>query len=342
MNLLIFGSTGDLVKRKVMPALQELKLKDLKIFALGRKDFTDEIYKDFICEGKCSTSFRKQISYKKINFEVKLREQILDILDKDNENFVYLSLPPELIELVLLGLSELNSEFKLRILIEKPFGTNLDNALKLEKIIKAHFNLKQIYLSDHYLFKEPIIELVKDKNKIEDLEIVSLEELGLENRGYYDSTGALRDMVQSHFMNILFKLIKSSELQDFSINTFKRAQYGYSQDKKSYVSELGRQSNTETFVDLELKVDKKRIRMVTGKAFKEKTAFIEINGKKIDMKDKINPYIKLLNDFFSGKPGEFPTIKDSVLAWKIINKIEENKPELEYYPRECDPNFFKV
>ena len=333
MKLFIFGSTGDLVKRKVIPAFIKLKLNDLQIIALGRKDFTNETYENFICGDKCFKNFKNKPIYHKIEFNGEIICKKCDeLLDKSGNNFFYIAMPPNFIERVLIYLGKIKERgFKIKILIEKPFGENLGNAKNLKNmIIKKNLN-EDIFISDHYLFKEEVVGLKKMDFK--HIKIVSLEEVGLENRIYYDEVGTLNDMIQSHFLNIVFKLLKNprKEFSDFEVLEYIRKQYGNGKDS-GYVKELGKKSNTETFVKVKLKTKNKEFEFITGKRFDKKIGFIEVNGKRISLESFKDPYAHLFLDFFSQYRKKFTTLNNSLLAWEIIERIESKKQKLEHYP----------
>ncbi len=328
MKLIIFGSTGDLVKRKVLPALQSIG--NIDVFAFGRQSLTHEEYQEFACKD-CVPHFKKKLNYQQIDIKQQdICAECIPYLDKDNENLVYISLPPDLILDTLKALAKLkHKNYKLKILIEKPFGENLKNALELKDFLQKNNLYENTFISDHYLFKENILNL---NNKIkQNIKIITLEKLCLENRFYYDNVGALRDMIQSHIFNILFKL----NLKDFEIIEYKRAQY------QEYAKELGKESDTETYINLKLKSHNKIIELITGKAFNEKLSIIEIDNKKIEIdKKNENPYIKLFQSFFENKKHLFPTIEQSIEAWKIIEKIEKSKPKLDFYEKNSCVNDF--
>lgn len=340
MKLFIFGSTGDLVKRKVLSAIQNLDFKNLEVWALGRKNFTKEIYTDFVCEeGKCTPDFKKRIFYKRIDLDKKdMCEDCLKIFDKDAVNYFYVSLPPDLIGNVLGSIADLKKQdLKIRVLIEKPFGSNLNEAINLKGFIENYFSPEEVYLSDHYLFKDGVISL--KKSNFRKFKAVSLESVGLEGRtSYYNSVGALRDMVQSHFLNIALKLGKINP-NKIKVVRFNRMQYGNGEDS-GYVKELGRKSSTETLVDLKIKLGNSDFEFITGKAFDKKLSFIEIDGKRISLEDTKNPYEVMFSDFLSGNNKNFPTIKGAVTAWKIIEKIETLKPELKFYKERISADEF--
>lgn len=333
MKLFIFGSTGDLVKRKVIPALAELKPNDLKIIALGRKDLNTNSYKEWLLNQD------PRIEYKRIDTDNLETKEFLELLDKSNENFFYLALPPKVIEKILIALAKLKKKgFKIRILVEKPFGENLENSKSLKKLISKENLQEDLLIADHYLFKQEIIN--HPIKKFNHLKLVSLEKVGLENRiGYYDEIGALKDMIQSHFLNIIFKLIENpkQEFKDFEILEYKLAQYGNGKDK-GYVKELGKSSTTETFVKIRLKTKNHEFTLITGKKFKEKLSYIQVEDKKTHLSDLKNPYQQLFLDFFSNNKTHFTTIDNSILAWKISSKLETNKPKLEYYEENTESN----
>jgi glucose-6-phosphate 1-dehydrogenase len=320
MNLFIFGSTGDLVRRKVLPSLHNFK--NLKIYALGRKDLDNDQYRDYYCK-ECTRNFKENLNYLKFDFNNDFYIQLIPFLDKRNINYFYISMHPEFTLNILKQIKELkNLNFKIDILIEKPFGSSLKEAKILQKYILKNNLRREVFLADHYMFKEVILNL----NSIEfkQAELVGLEELGLEGRSYYDSVGALKDMIQSHFMNIAFKMMRFTS-KDIRVLEFKRGQY------RLYNKELGKLSLTETYVKLTLKIKDKIIIFETGKKFNKKASFIQIDNIKHNLESMNNPYVKMFNDFFKQDSSKFPTIENAINSWKIIEKIEKSRPTLFYY-----------
>ncbi len=337
MKLFIFGSTGDLVKRKVLPALEVASDDDLEIFAIGRRNISKEDYMDVSCGDKCGEDFKKKLHYLQVDFTKKaICSECLKFINKDEINYFYISMPPKFLDKPLSSLSKLKKHgIKLKILVEKPFGENLEHAKKLEKLIKENNLEKDIFLSDHYLFKENVVNLKRGNFK--EIRIVVTEKLGLENRiTYYDDVGALRDMVQSHFFNIVFKLVDNpEELMSAKVVNYIRAQYGNGTDS-GYVEELGKKSATETFVFLKLRTADKEFVFMTGKAFTEKQAELIIDDEKFSLNSG-QPYELIFRDFFSNKKLNFPTISNAILSWKIIEKIDAEKPKLKYYKKNSYP-----
>jgi glucose-6-phosphate 1-dehydrogenase len=313
MKLFIFGSTGDLVKRKVMKALQDLGRDSLEVFAIGRRDMDRKEYQNFICSDWCDLKFRNSLHYLQVNFD----ELNIDKHLSDSEiNYFYISLPPSEYKRIFKFLEKIVSKsYEVRILVEKPFGENLENALDLEEFLRNSNIKDDLFISDHYLFKKNFMNLPKD---FKEVKIVSLEEVGLENRfSYYDNTGALKDMVQSHFLNLIVKILGFEfNAKDIQIEDFLKGQY------KGYSEELGKESETETFVYVKFNCLGKKFEFITGKALGKKEGFVEIDGKRFDIGDD-NSYVGIFREFFSGENSAFPTIEDSVFGWEITEKFEE-------------------
>lgn len=243
--LVIFGASGDLTYRKLIPAIFDLYMQQslpdhFVILGVARSPFTNESFRDKMKEGVNEFSYFKNASekelsdfcsklyYLSINTELaedysKVKTE-LESLDKENNtqgNYLfYLSTPPNLYPVVPKYLAQqgLNKEDdKIRkIVIEKPFGSDLKSALELNRLLLEDYNENQIYRMDHYLGKETvqnvlvtrfangIYEPLWNRNYIHHVEITAAENIGVENRGgYYDHAGALRDMVQNHLLQLV-------------------------------------------------------------------------------------------------------------------------------------------
>jgi glucose-6-phosphate 1-dehydrogenase len=244
--IVIFGASGDLTKRKLMPSLFELYRKNLMppnfaVLGVGRSDYNDESFREKAninvklfsktkpVNAKRLRDFLKKIFYEEMdpskakNYKsLKDRLNSLDEVVRGNRNFIYyMASPPGLYEVVTTNLAgkELNKqgdgEGWKRIVFEKPFGADLESAKALDAHIHQFFNEEQIFRIDHYLGKETvqnilafrfangIFEPLWNRNYIHHVEITAAENIGVEDRGeYYDSAGALRDMVQSHLLQL--------------------------------------------------------------------------------------------------------------------------------------------
>ena len=246
-NIVFFGASGDLMKRMLMPALWNLRLADILpanygIVGFSRSAFSDDEFRAAMKESIDQFSrtgpakeplwsdFAKHISYVSGDFDDvncfhKLREA-LEQNDKElgtgGNRLFYLSTPPSVFTSIVDQLDKSglgprdNKTGWSRVLIEKPFGTDLDSARALQAEVSKVFEEKQVYRIDHYLGKEPvqdimalrfanvIFEPVWNRRYVDSVQITAAETVGVERRGgYYDNAGALRDMIQNHVMNLL-------------------------------------------------------------------------------------------------------------------------------------------
>ena len=239
----IFGASGDLTKRKLVPAIYSLFVQNLlpeKFLLLGvsRTEFSDEVFrsnmkssiKEFkeIDDDSKVDDFINKIFYKSIDFQdvasyQKLKERISELRQSyeiSGNTIFYLSTPPSLYGIIPqnLALVEFNKEVDgwKRLIIEKPFGYDLESAIKLKDELLKDWNEDQIFRIDHYLGKETvqnllvtrfsngIFEPLWNRNYIHHVEVTSAESIGVEKRGgYYESSGALRDMVQNHLLQVV-------------------------------------------------------------------------------------------------------------------------------------------
>jgi glucose-6-phosphate 1-dehydrogenase len=354
--MVIFGATGDLTHRKLLPALYNLALEHplpagFSVVAFARRPFTDETFREQALESinnysrqkpvnpQVWESFAAGIHYLQSNFHdpegyVKLNT-LLNTLDQERgtsgNRIFYLSTPPSQYPEIIqnLGAAGLNRNRKgwTRIIIEKPFGHDLTTAHELNRQVGKVFREEQIYRIDHYLGKETvqnilvfrlangIFEPVWNRRYVDHVQITVAENLGLEGRaGYYEESGAIRDMIQNHMLQLLtlvameppIAIDASSDsvrdekvkvlhaLQPLSgaevLNNTIRAQYGPGwvggQQVPGYLQEKGVSptSNTETYVAMKVFVDNWRWAGVpfylrTGKHLPKRVTEIAIQFK---------------------------------------------------------------
>lgn len=239
--MIIFGASGDLTRRKLLPALYRLtknKILSDKFFVIGaaRTEMDDNGFrhmmegslkemKDF--DAKAWNEFSKRLFYRKIDYGKDTLEDIKKLLDEKEEQFgtgrnrlFYLATPPSayagIIEtLGSRGLSKGEKSWS-RIVIEKPYGHDLESAKRLEEVVLKNFDEQQVYRIDHYLGKETvqnimmlrfanlILEPIWNRRYIDHVQITVAESMGIEGRaGYYEQAGVLRDMFQNHILQVL-------------------------------------------------------------------------------------------------------------------------------------------
>ncbi|MFA5138999.1 MAG: glucose-6-phosphate dehydrogenase [Elusimicrobiota bacterium] len=208
-TLVIFGASGDLASRKLFPSLAHLRRRKL-------------LAKDFRVVGVGRSEAPGVRPYLRGDYEDgRTYEKLKGLLKGDNVLF-YLAVPPSLYAKIVhrLAAAKLLDGLRpggwSRVIVEKPIGTDLKSALRLEKEFARHLSEAQVYRIDHYLGKETvqnilifrfmnsIFEPLWDRRYIDHVQISALEELGVEHRaGYYDSAGVLRDMFQNHMLQLL-------------------------------------------------------------------------------------------------------------------------------------------
>jgi glucose-6-phosphate 1-dehydrogenase len=355
--IVVFGASGDLAKRKVVPAMYDLAQhkalgERYGIVGFARTAMTDEAFRTSLGEAAKTISevgpidpakwdeFASNLYYVKGDYNndasyAELAKRLAEI-DQQKQlggnRLFYLSTPPEVYpdiveQLGRAGLARPTSPNSwVRIIIEKPFGRDLASAKELNKIVLNVFEEKQVYRIDHYLGKDTvqnllvlrfgngIFEPLWNRNYVDQVQITAAETLGVERRGgFYESTGALRDMIQSHVLQ-LTSLVSVEPPASFDANSVRneklkvlqsirpynlamvaqsvvRGQYapGTAGGKQlpGYRAEQGvsQTSRTETFVAMRVLIDNWRWAGVpfylrTGKRLAKRTTEIMIQFKR--------------------------------------------------------------
>lgn len=243
MTFVLFGATGDLAKRKLYPALYNLFIENkmplsFSVIGLGRTLYSDEEFQTKVEQSLRSYSRRtvsendlhtfiaafrycrfdatETVSYDNLNRLIEQREKELDI---PQNRLFYLSVAPSLINIITSNLNtsgiSQTTGWK-RLIVEKPFGTDLASARELNEKLLIAFNEDEIYRIDHYLGKpmvqnletlilvNPVLDSLLNHQLIANVQITASETVGVETRAaYYDNAGAIRDMVQNHLLQLV-------------------------------------------------------------------------------------------------------------------------------------------
>lgn len=324
--VVIFGASGDLTARKLIPAVYNLAADnllppDFHLIGYGRKEISHDEFREL------ATAAIKEFSRRELNPDVwdrvaarttyvaggyddpaafdRLAEHLAEIergVGRDVQPLFYVSTPPSVFAPILknLGASGLadkhvDTSLHAKVIVEKPFGRDLATALELNRTIRSVFEERQVYRIDHYLGKETVQDLLVqrfsnaifeplwNRNFIDNVQITVAEEVGVGTRGgYYEQSGALRDMIQNHTMQLValtameppvsldaeairdekVKLLRAIQPLDLGPNgDVARAQYAKGmiggKPKQGYLDEQGiaPESATETFAAIRLSIN---------------------------------------------------------------------------------------
>ena len=356
-KLLIFGITGDLSTRKLIPALREIvgtgEFDDLEIIGVSRREVdVDALMGDLAGRSRIVTMNLAELEdYKRLKDELKL--------SADDQLLAYLSVPPRAATQIVdfMGEAGINDE-RVKILFEKPFGIDLESAKEMIERTSRYFKEEQLYRIDHYIAKEMAQNIATfryynavfahswSNRAIERIEINAFEEIDIEGRGqFYEQTGALRDVVQGHLMQLLALVLmdiprdldwkkvpqyREQALDDIvTINPREalRAQY------EGYKKEVNIPATcVETFVRLTLHSTSERwdgvpLVLTTGKALDKKSTEIKVHFKKTHPQQtncltfRIQPHEGVEIALHVKKPGYAHEIEDKTLAFTYPDDI---------------------
>jgi glucose-6-phosphate 1-dehydrogenase len=364
-QIVIFGITGDLAGRKLLPALESIvntgDHDELSIIGVSRRQVTsEEIVGQYPTLMPSTELFTMNLAELE---EYRRLKAFLDTTEADQTLF-YLSVPPGAAATIVdfLGEAGLNGS-RYKVLFEKPFGYDLVSAEDFIERTGRYFNEDQIYRIDHYMAKEIAAEILRLRrnaenhhhswggNSIKRVSVVATEKIGIEGRAqFYEQTGALRDFVQGHLMQLLsLVLIETPGARSLPLERLAalrlirpadpreavRGQY------KGYREEVAQPNTTvETMVGLTLQSSDPAwegvtLQLATGKALDEKRSYVEIEyldgTRDVFEEGKIQPegvtvldaYERLLLAAIAGEKDIFTTSDEVVRAWQIVAPVQE-------------------
>ncbi|MBO9474335.1 glucose-6-phosphate dehydrogenase [Shimia sp. R10_1] len=331
-DLVIFGATGDLARRKILPGLFHRfragqMPEEARIIGAARSDMDDAAFRrlikdaieEFVDESlrpdDTLDAFLEHLAYFHVDATGEDGWQDLsESLREDTIRTFYLSVSPSLFGAIAQRLNQHSiATADSRIVVEKPFGHDLSSAQALNKDLLTHFDEQQIYRIDHYLGKETVQNLMAlrfanslfeplwNSTHIDHVQITVAESIGVAGRGgYYDQSGAMRDMVQNHLMQLLcliameppskftpnsvrdekVKVIEA--LEPVALNDIVRGQYLAGRDGDSYLEDVENpDSRTESFIAMKLAVGNWRwagtpFYLRTGKRLRDRCSEIAV------------------------------------------------------------------
>jgi glucose-6-phosphate 1-dehydrogenase len=335
--LVVFGATGDLTSRKILPAIDGLAAakalpEHFAVVGMARKpeeEFRKQVTHPILY---AQGDFDEDVGYERLAATL---EAIDEKFGKRSDKIYFLATQPKYFATIVAQLDKHELiEPNSRVLIEKPFGHDLNSAIELQGEISKHLDESQIYRIDHYLGKEGVqnlidfrmkgeLESIWSRESIERVEINLSEEIGVGTRGkFWEETGMLRDVVQNHVMQLLSLVAMDvgGTLADEKIKvvqairpieSIRRGQYGpgviQGAPVLGYREEAGvpKNSNVETFVEAELFIDNDRWQGVpfhiqAGKRLAQQMTEIRVifkSGEVLHMRIQPNPAI-----YFEGEP----------------------------------------
>ncbi len=381
-NLTVFGGTGDLTYRKLMPAFFNMFATgiitdDDNIIAIGRRDYDTQAYVEIVEKWvkefarvdftkEKFTEFAKCVKYCKMDFsDLAEYDRLKEILCGENgtQSVFYYAVAPKFFDVISRGVMKLTCVGEVKIVIEKPFGENLADAEKLNNLLEEKFGTDNIYRIDHYLGKEMVqgLNAVRFNNLIfkeswnnkyiESVKIIASEAIGIGTRAkFYDETGALKDMVQNHLLQIL-SLVAADEpdeqsLQQKQTEVFKSLRKVEATDVilgqyEGYLAEKDvlKDSTTETFAMCRLYVDTKRFfnvpfYIVTGKKLNNREMKVVITFKSVGgnannkLIFKIQPFEGVQLEFNIKEPGENKIVSEKMdFCQSCVEVYRQNTPE---------------
>lgn len=233
--LVLFGSTGDLSRRKLFPALYQLERRgelDVPVIGVARSDWTDPQFRHHAAssikeygrdvEAAVVKRLTQRLDLIQGDYSAKATwKSLRDTLDRHNSTnaVFYMAIPPEMFPTVAESLASVGLNERGRIVVEKPFGRDLHSAMELNRLLHQVFDESEIFRIDHYLGKEAVEDLlvfrfsntmfepVWNRNYVRSVQVTMAETIGVEGRGaFYDDVGAVRDVLQNHLMQIVAML----------------------------------------------------------------------------------------------------------------------------------------
>ena len=329
--IVIFGGNGDLAKRKLLPALFHLHLEGLmprefKIIGNSRKSFSTEQFRDFARAsleefGRADLSdevwsdFSSRLEYVAHEFTAEDHEPVSAVIEKagaelgeDHRKLFYLSIPPLAFASVTEAIGAAGLRENARVVFEKPFGKDLESFKELDEVLQRVLEPEQIFTIDHFLGKETVqnilalrfangmFEPVWNRHHVDHVQIDVPEELGIGSRaGFYEGTGALRDMLVTHLFQVLSFIameppatFEPKFLHDEAVKVFESMEPLKPEDVvlgqyDGYRSEDGVESDsqTDTFVAARVQIDNWRWAGVpfflrTGKKMQERRSSVTL------------------------------------------------------------------
>lgn len=381
-TVVLFGITGDLSRRKLLPVLQSIMTKQeipaVRVLGVSRRPLTVE---ELLQETLGNATLAPRFSAHTMDVaDANEYQKLKTILGSSDPVVIYLAVPPGAAAQIVDFLGEAGiTTPNIKILFEKPFGYDLVSAQDFIGRTARFFSEEQLYRIDHYMAKDVALRLLAlrsdaanhhhawDRTSVAAVEVIASETIGVEGRGeFYEQTGALRDVVQGHLMQLLslvllrmpsnFVMTKLPQYRVTALHQLRvadstkawRGQYdGYAEE----VSNLG--STTETFVRLELESDDERwqgvpLTLITGKALDQKRTQVivtyhdgtrDVFDEDELRRDPAQPdaYERVIVEAIESRRNIFTSSEEVIESWRVLAAVQEqwslDSAPLEHYAK---------
>jgi len=383
--LVIFGITGDLSSRKLLPALSHIikdnPETDLSVLGVSRRDVDiQQVVLDATADSNVAERTEIHTMDLATAADYDGLKQAVEAYRAD-QTLMYLSVPPGAAAQIVdfLGQAGINGS-DVHLLFEKPFGYDLASAHDFLDRTARYFSEDQIYRIDHYMAKEVSAEIIKLRRDAENIhhnwgnasissvDIIASESIGIEGRAsFYEQTGALRDFIQGHLMQLLSLVLmkmpaefsydqlpklRYNALASLNVATSEDAVRAQYEDYQDEVENKG--STTETFAAVTLKSNDENwenvpLRLVTGKGLNEKKSSITIHykdgtsdvfeeGKAMPENGRLlDAYERVLLEAIEGRKALFTSGEEVIRSWEILHYVQEawdmNQAPISYYSK---------
>jgi glucose-6-phosphate 1-dehydrogenase len=358
IKFLVFGISGDLARRKVLPGIAQFVISNTSSEHYELIGYSRSLVEKSEIEGLFSSSTKKpEISlYQGDYSNNQFFQEVVNNLKPDERLIAYFAVPPMVFLDLLDGFCPYYNA-PIDIIIEKPFGQDLDEAkLILKKIDDCKLHNK-VHFCDHYLFKngsilpENIVSELKpfQDKEIKSIKVIALESINVQGRsGYYDSVGALKDMLPAHLFSLLSntrKYLPNLDLNDIKVQIVRLGQYS------NYLQDNGLQSSlADTYFEIGVHSKYTSILLESGKNLPKKETSIEIiftdaskiywnidpeksislfnqptnQENKLTISNSINlDHTNMFIDILEGNNNRFVNYEDTIKGWQLYDKAKE-------------------
>lgn len=328
-TIVIFGASGDISRKKVIPGLHEWYTMDKKaiksVIGYGRTKLSRDEFQEKLTfrfnDDNFSDLFDYQVGgYNEMEAFKSLKQKIIDTNTSDV--IFYFGIPSYISPLAIAEISntEINKSFNCMFILEKPIGTDLNSCNKILNEIYSYVDENDVYILDHYLGKTSIRNIINNKSDNIQQIAISLNEIdNVDHRlEYFNNVGIFKDMIQSHAMAILYYLVPYifdiDNLDNMVINEIIKGQY----------KEYGGDISTDTYLKINLTCNGTNIILEAGKGLANDNKSIIINNKIVEITSDSSEYKSLFQDALNHDKSKYLDINKLTKFWMVSQYLWEH------------------